>query len=80
MNDFKIMKKVKVRKATTDDIDCELCGLYIKNGYKNIGLGSLMFEYITTIFKEHDKKKMRLWCVKENLPAISFYKKKVEKL
>jgi len=62
------------------DIDCELCGLYIKNGYKNIGLGSIMFQYITTLFKEHNKKKMGLWCVKENIPAISFYKKKGGKL
>lgn len=58
------------------DIDCELCGLYIKNGYKNLGLGSKMFEYVVNIFKENNKKKMGLWCVKENIPAISFYEKK----
>ena len=58
------------------DIDCELCGLYIKNGYKNLGLGSFVFEYVTNLFKEQKKKKMGLWCVKENEPAISFYMKK----
>lgn len=58
------------------DIDCELCGLYIKNNYKNLGLGSKMFEYVVNIFKENNKKKMGLWCVKENIPAISFYEKK----
>ena len=58
------------------EIDCELCGLYIKNGYKNLGLGSEIFEYVTTVFKENSKKKMGLWCVKENIPAISFYQKK----
>lgn len=58
------------------DIDCELCGLYIKNGYKHLGLGSIVFEYVTNLFKEQNKKKMGLWCVKENEPAISFYKKK----
>lgn len=58
------------------DIDCELCGLYIKNGYKNLGLGSKMFEYVIKLFKEDNKKKMGLWCLKENIPAISFYKKK----
>lgn len=58
------------------DIDCELCGLYIKNGYKNLGLGSKMFEYVINLFKKDNKKKMGLWCVKENIPAISFYKKK----
>jgi len=58
------------------DIDCELCGLYIKNGHKKLGLGSKMFEYVTNLFRENNKKKMGLWCVKENVPAISFYKKK----
>jgi predicted acetyltransferase len=58
------------------DIDCELCGLYIKNGYKHLGLGSIVFEYVKNLFKENNKKKMGLWCVKENEPAISFYKKK----
>ena len=53
-----------------------MCGLYIKNGYKNLGLGSKIFEYVVNLFKEDDKKKMGLWCVKENYPAISFYKKK----
>lgn len=58
------------------DIDCELCGLYIKNGYKNLGYGSKMFEYVINIFKEKNKRKMGLWCVKDNIPAISFYEKK----
>lgn len=57
------------------DIDCELCGLYIKNGYKKLGLGSKMFEYVIKLFKEKNKKKMGLWCVKENIPAINFYEK-----
>lgn len=58
------------------DIDCELCGLYKKNGYKHLGLGSIVFEYVTNLFKDKNKKKMGLWCVKENKPAISFYRKK----
>ena len=35
-----------------------------------------MFEYVTNLFKENNKKKMGLWCVKENIPAITFYEKK----
>lgn len=58
------------------DIDCELCGLYIKNGYKNLGLGTKIFDYVINLFKEQNKKKMGLWCVKENIQAISFYQKK----
>jgi len=62
------------------EIDCELCGLYIKNGYKNMGFGSKIFEYITEFFKENGKRKMGVWCLKENVPAISFYRKKGGKL
>ena len=62
------------------DIDCELCGLYIKNGYKNLGIGSKIFEYVTNSFKSENKKKMGLWCMKENEPAILFYKKKGGKI
>lgn len=58
------------------EIDCELCGLYIKNGYKHMGLGSKIFEYVAKLFKDNSKKKMGVWCVKENIPAVSFYKKK----
>lgn len=58
------------------DIDCELCGLYIKNGYKSLGIGSAIFEYVTNLFVENNKKRMGLWCLKENNSAISFYKRK----
>ncbi len=58
------------------EIDCELCGLYIKNGYKNLGLGSKLFEYVIKLLQANSKKRMGLWCVKENIPATSFYKKK----
>lgn len=39
-------------------------------------MGSIVFEYVTNLFREQNKKKMGLWCVKENVPAVSFYKKK----
>ena len=58
------------------DIDCELCGLYVKNEYIGTGIGTKVFEYITNIFIENGKHKMGLWCVKENDNAINFYKAK----
>ena len=58
------------------DIDCEICGLYIKNDYKKMGIGTQIFEYVTNLFKEKNKKKMGIWCVKENLQAVEFYQKK----
>ena len=58
------------------DIDCELCGLYIKNEYLGKGIGSKVFDYVKSIFVENNKKKMGLWCVKENNNAINFYIRK----
>lgn len=56
------------------DIDCELCGLYVKNEYIGIGIGSKLFNYVMREFIKNDNTKMGLWCVKENTNAISFYK------
>ena len=58
------------------EIDCELCGLYVKNEYVGIGIGSKVFNYVKNTFMENNKSKMGLWCVKENNNAINFYLKK----
>ena len=58
------------------DIDCELCGLYVKNEYLGKGIGSKVFDYVKSMFIENNKQKMGLWCVKENNNAINFYIRK----
>ena len=58
------------------DIDCELCGLYVRNEYLKSGIGSQVFNYVRNLFISNNKKKMGLWCFKENKNAIDFYKKK----
>ena len=58
------------------DIDFELCELCIKNGHKDLGLGSKISEYVINLFRENNKKKVGLWCIKENVYAILFYNKK----
>ena len=57
------------------DVDSEIGGLYIKNGYKGKGIGTKLFNYIKEKFIEDNKKSMVLWCLKENSNAINFYKK-----
>ena len=56
------------------DIDCELCGLYVKNECVGTGIGTKVFNYVMSEFIKNDNSKMGLWCVKENTNAISFYK------
>ena len=58
------------------DIDCELCGLYIKNEYVGKGIGTQLFNYIKNLFIKNNKHKMGLWCIKENKNAVNFYLKK----
>lgn len=58
------------------DIDCELCGLYVKNEYVGRGVGTVVFNYVVDIFKKNNKNKMGLWCLKDNINAINFYENK----
>ena len=58
------------------DIDCELCGLYVKNQYVGNGIGTKMFNYVVNEFIKKGNSKMGLWCVKENINAINFYRAK----
>lgn len=58
------------------DIDCELCGLYLKNEYLKKGIGTKLFNYIRDIFIANGKHKMGLWCLKDNAAAIKFYEDK----
>lgn len=43
------------------DIDCELCGLYVKNQYVGTGIGSKLFNYVVCEFIQNDNSKMGLW-------------------
>lgn len=58
------------------DIDCELCRLYVKNSYQKLGIGTILYEYVVNLLRKENKKKMGVWCIKNNVPAILFYKNK----
>ena len=55
--------------------DSELVSLYIKPGYKGLGIGTKLFNHITNYLKELGKKNMILWCLKDNTNSLNFYKK-----
>lgn len=56
-----------------DDFDCELCALYVRPDLKYLGIGTKMFNYVINEFKRDNKKKMILWCLKDNEPSKKFY-------
>ena len=57
------------------DVDCELLAIYVKSNLKYFGIGTRMFEYVVSEFKKQGKRKMILWCLKDNEPAKKFYTK-----
>jgi len=64
-------------KFTRDitEIDCELSALYVKPNLKYNGIGTKLFQFVTSEFKSKNKTKMILWCLKDNEPSKKFYTK-----
>lgn len=59
----------------TPKVDCELLGLYVKPTLKNNGIGTKIFQYVIKEFKNQNKTKMIIWCLKDNFPSRNFYEK-----
>ena len=57
------------------DVDCEIMAIYTKPDLKGLGIGTKMFDYVITEFKKLNKKKMIIWCLKDNKKSQEFYKK-----
>lgn len=56
-----------------DNIDCELRALYVKPELKRNGIGKKLIQYVIDEFKNARKRKMILWCLKDNFPSRAFY-------
>ena len=55
--------------------DCELIALYVKPELKYKGIGTKLVKYVKEEFREKGKRKMIIWCLKENKPSRKFYEK-----
>ena len=58
-----------------DDVDCELCAIYVKPDLKRQGIGKELFNYVIQEQKKSNNKNMILWCLKENSNSRKFYEK-----
>ena len=58
-----------------EEIDCEIVALYVKPDFKYKGIGTKLFEFALNEFKSKNRRKMIIWCLKENKPARKFYTK-----
>ena len=61
--------------ADTYDSDCEIIALYVRYTQRKNGLGKILFQNSVDYFKASGKKKMIIWCLKENYEARKFYEK-----
>ncbi len=57
------------------NIDCEIRALYVKPELKYQGIGSQLVTFVINEFKQKNKTKMIIWCLKENEPSKKFYTK-----
>ena len=55
--------------------DCEVVALYVRYAKRKMGTGRLLFQYAVKYFRESGKKKMIVWCLKENVESRKFYEK-----
>ena len=59
----------------SDDSDCEIIALYVKYEERKSGIGRGLFLDSVEEFKSQGKKRMIIWCLKENYEARKFYEK-----
>ncbi len=55
--------------------DCEVIALYVRYSKRNIGSVKLLMQYAFSHFRKIGKKKMVIWCLKENHESRRFYEK-----
>ena len=64
-----------LQAAEDETADCEIVALYVRYAYRKYGIGRLLLQYAISRFREMGKKRMIIWCLKENDEARSFYEK-----
>lgn len=57
------------------EVDSEVVALYVDPASKRHGLGRLLLSHAMDDLRNQGKKKMIIWCLKDNLPAKAFYEK-----
>ncbi len=63
------------RSLELENVDCEICAIYVKPELKGKGIGTKLFEYVKNDLKSKNKESMFLWCLKDNEKSKNFYAK-----
>ena len=61
----------------TDDeaADCEIVALYVRWSKRKNGIGRALLQNAMDTFRKAGKRKMIIWCLKENYESRKFYEK-----
>ena len=55
--------------------DCEVIALYVRYSKRKNGIGKRLMQHAFSYFREIGRKKMIIWCLKENDASRKFYEK-----
>ena len=61
--------------ADDEEADCEIVALYVRYARRKSGIGRALFQDAVDAFRTSGRKKMIIWCLKENREARQFYEK-----
>ena len=64
-----------LQAAGDETADCEIVALYVRYSYKNNGVGKRLLRYAIRYFREIGRKRMIIWCLKENHESRRFYER-----
>ncbi len=58
-----------------EDADCEIVALYVRCSQRRTGTGRALFQNAVDTFRSSGRKRMIVWCLRENREARKFYEK-----
>ena len=70
-----ILGYVWTEMSGSEDADCEIVALYVRYAKRKNGTGRALFRHSAELFRAAGRKKMIVWCLRENTEARKFYEK-----
>ena len=62
-------------EADDGDADCEIVALYVRLARRKSGIGKALFRHSAEEFRAAGRKRMIVWCLRENAEARRFYER-----
>ena len=72
-DDHQVLGCAWIQDAHEDGADCEIVALYVRYDKRNKGIGKKLLNEAVSRFRKDGKKKMIIWCLKDNHDSRKFY-------